>query len=81
MEHVALRGRLNHAEVSWWTRLILKMGALVNPDPEARRDELEGFDYVKKSNIDPVVRLAEQLRTQADRFGDSTLQSRIQRMP
>lgn len=66
MKHVALRGRLNHAELRWWVRLILKMGALVNPDPEAQREELEGFDYVKKSNIDPVLQLAEQLRMQAD---------------
>jgi menaquinone-dependent protoporphyrinogen IX oxidase len=63
MEHVALRGRLNHAEISWWIRMILKMGAWMNTDPQARREELEGFDYVDKSNIEPILQLAEQLRS------------------
>ena len=63
MEHVALRGRLDHANISWWIKMFLKMGALMNTDPEARRDELEGFDYVDKSNIAPILQLAKQLRS------------------
>ncbi len=37
MDHVALRGRLQPEKLSWWTRLILRIGAWRNPDPEASR--------------------------------------------
>lgn len=54
-EHFALRGRLDHSKVSWWVKLILRLGAMFNRDPEARKDELHGFDYVDKATIEPVV--------------------------
>jgi hypothetical protein len=57
MEHVALRGRLDHSKISWWTRMVPKMGALMNTDPQARTEELEGFDYVYKSSIAPILQL------------------------
>lgn len=63
MEHVALRGRLNHSKISWWIRLMLWMGALFNPDPEARKEERYGFDYMDKSSIEPIVRLVEQFQS------------------
>lgn len=63
MEHIALRGRLDHAKISCWIRMFLSIGALMNTDPEGRRDELEGFDYVDKSSIDPILHLAEQFRS------------------
>ena len=63
MEHVALRGRLRPKELSWWTRLILKIGAWKNKDPEARRQELEGFDFMDKSNIEPILKLVQQFES------------------
>ena len=57
MEHVALRGRLDHSKVSWWIRWTLWMGALFNPDPEASKDERYGFDYVDKASIEPILKL------------------------
>ncbi len=63
MEHVALRGRLDHAKISWWIRMFLKMGALMNTDPEARREELEGFDHMDRSSIAPILQLAERFRS------------------
>ena len=57
MEHVALRGRLDHSKVSWWIRSILWMGSLFNPDPEARKDERYGFDYVDKESIEPILKI------------------------
>ena len=62
MEHVALRGRLDHSKVSWWVRQMLWMGSLFNPDPDARKDERQGFDYVEKESIEPIVQLARQFK-------------------
>ena len=63
VEHIGLRGRLDHSKVSWWVRLTLKIGSLFNPSPEARKDERYGFDYMDKSSIDPIVRLVKQFQS------------------
>ena len=62
MEHVALRGKLDHSKVSWWIKLVLWIGSLFNPSPKASKDERYGFDYMEKSSIEPIVRLVEQSR-------------------
>ena len=62
MEHVALRGRLDHSKVSWWVRLMLKIGSLINPDPEASKDERYGFDYVDKESIEPILNRVRQFK-------------------
>ena len=54
-ERFAFRGRLDLSTMNWWTRTILKIGAAMNKDPEARREELEGFDYMDKAAIEPLV--------------------------
>lgn len=60
MEHVALRGRLDHSKVSWWVRLVLLIGSLINPDPKASKEERNGFDYVDKESIEPILKLVRQ---------------------
>ena len=65
MEHVALRGKLDHSKVRWWVRAILWMGALFNPDPDASKDERYGFDYMDKSSIEPIVRRVEQFQSKS----------------
>ena len=62
MKHVALRGRLDHSKVSWWVRMMLWMGSLFNPDPDARKDERRGFDYVNKGSIKPIVNMVRQIK-------------------
>ncbi len=62
MQHVALRGKLDHTKVSWWLRAILWVGSLFNPDPDASKDERYGFDYMDKSSIEPIVGLVEQFK-------------------
>ena len=62
MEHVALRGRLDHSKVSWWVRQILWMGSLFNTDPEASKDERYGFDYVDKESIQPILDLVKHFK-------------------
>ena len=64
VDHVALRGRLRHEEVSWWLRIMLRIGALMNRDPEARRDEIHGFDYVGRSTIAPIVALIHRYQSE-----------------
>jgi menaquinone-dependent protoporphyrinogen IX oxidase len=63
MEHVALRGRMDPKKLSWWVRLILKIGAWKNDDPEAKRQELAGFDFMDKSSIEPIPGLVQQFQS------------------
>jgi len=63
VEHVALRGRLDHTKVSWGVRLMLWIGSLINPNPDASKDERLGFDYMDKSSIEPIVKLIEQIQS------------------
>ena len=60
MQHVALGGRLDLKEMSWWIRLILRIGAWKSDDPEAKKMELGGFDLMDKSGIEPILRLVQQ---------------------
>ncbi len=62
MEHVALLGRQNPKELTWYDWLMLKIGGLKNPDPVARKEELKGFDYMDKASIEPILKLVEKLR-------------------
>ncbi|MEZ6001498.1 flavodoxin domain-containing protein [Hyphomonas sp.] len=54
-ERFGFQGKLDMDSVGWWTRTVLKIGAMMNKDPEGRKDELHGFDYMDKSAIDPLV--------------------------
>ncbi len=62
MNHVALRGRQIPEELTWYDRMMLKIGALTNKDPEARKQELKGFDFMDKSSIEPILKLAQQFQ-------------------
>lgn len=61
--HIALRGRQNPKELSWYDRLMLIIAAWWNPDPVASEEELRGFDYMDKKSIGPVVTLANELKS------------------
>ncbi len=65
MEHVALGGRLDHSKVSWWIRLMLWIGSLINPDPAASKEERYGFDHVDKNSIEPILKLVRQFEHSA----------------
>lgn len=62
MDHMALRGRMDPKTVSLWHRAILLIGAMKNKDPVARQEELDGFDYMDKSGIFPIVDQVRQLQ-------------------
>ncbi|MGI9615700.1 MAG: carboxylesterase family protein [Acidimicrobiales bacterium] len=61
MQHVALRGRWRREDLTRWDRMTLLMAAAVNRDPQARKEELEGFDYMERSSITPIVQMIETL--------------------
>ncbi len=62
VEHVALRGRWRREQLGLWHRITLLMAAMVNRDPQARKDELEGFDYVDRDSIAPIVERVRELQ-------------------
>ncbi|MEZ4993353.1 MAG: flavodoxin domain-containing protein [Saprospiraceae bacterium] len=59
MDYIPLRGRLIIKELKWYTRLLLRLGARQEKDPEAKKRMLEGFDFVKRENIEPILELVE----------------------
>lgn len=63
MDHVALRGRSRGLELTRWDRMIQVLGGLKNRDPQARKEELEGFDYMDKSSIEPIIDKVRQLQS------------------
>jgi len=63
MKHVALRGRQKPEELTFYDRIMLKIGAMRNPDPIARKEELYGFDYMDKSSIEPILKIVQQLQS------------------
>jgi len=60
--HIALRGRQIPKQLSWFDRMALKFAAKHNKDPQARKEELEGFDYMDKSSIAPIVDFVEKFK-------------------
>ena len=62
MEHVALRGKLDHSKVSWWVKVPLWIASIFNPDVQAGKDERYGFDYMDQSSIEPIVSLVRQFK-------------------
>jgi len=63
VKHVALRGKQKPEELTLYDRLMLIIGAMKNPDPVARKEELYGFDFMNKSRIEPILELIEQLQS------------------
>jgi len=62
MQHVALRGRMDPKQLSWGMQLIMRMGAFLNPDPKASKEERYGFDYMDQTSIDPIIELVDNLK-------------------
>ena len=62
MQHIVLRGRQNPKELNRWDRVMLIIGSMKNPDPVASKEELEGFDFMDKSSIKPIVELIRQFQ-------------------
>jgi len=65
MKHVALRGRQIPKELTWFDRIMLKIAAMRNPDPVVSKEEREGFDYMDKSSIEPIIKMINELQSSA----------------
>jgi len=63
MKHVALRGRQKPEKLTFFDRAMLKIGAMKNPDPVARKEELHGFDFMDKSAIKPILKIIHQFQS------------------
>ena len=62
VNHVALQGRLDRDSLPWWTRLTLRIGAMMNANKQAKQDELRGFDYMDKTSIAPIVAYVHEIQ-------------------
>lgn len=62
MHHVALRGRQIPEKLSFYDRMMLKIAGMANKDPVARKQELEGFDFMDKAGIAPIIKRIEELQ-------------------
>ncbi len=69
LQHVALLGRQNPRELTWWDRQMLIIGSKRNKDPEAAREELEGFEYMDKESIAPIVEWARKFENAVEFSG------------
>lgn len=63
MKHVALRGRQEPKELTWFDWVMLKVASLVNPDRAAGKQESGGFDFMDKSSIEPVLALVRSFQS------------------
>lgn len=62
MNHVALRGRQIPSQLSWYDRMMLIIASMANKDPVARKQEFQGFDFMDKSSIEPILNLVHHLQ-------------------
>lgn len=63
--HVALGGRQRPNDLTWFDWTMLKIAGYFNRDRKAAREERDGFDFVDKSAIAPIIEKIKAL--QADR--------------
>lgn len=62
VDHVALRGRQTPEELTMFDRTMLLLGSLLTRDKAVSRDERQGFDYLDKYSIDPVIQRISHLQ-------------------
>jgi len=53
-----LRGRVVINKLSWTDRLVVKLGAMMEKDPEKKALMRRGFDGVKRENVNPLIKAA-----------------------
>ena len=55
VEYVPLRGRLDLEEVPWLIRGLLKLAAGASKDPDTKKRMSEGFDYMDRGSLRPIL--------------------------
>ena len=61
IKYIPLRGRLNLKTLPFLVRLTLKIGAMIEKDPNAKKRMRQGFNYMDKSSIAPILRWVKKL--------------------
>ena len=51
-----LHGRILRKQLSWKDSFMLRLGAMLQKDPEAKKKMLQDFDDVRRENIIPLVK-------------------------
>lgn len=64
LDYQPLRGRLRLEELSWLMRFLLKLGARIEKDEEARQRMRTGFDFVKRENIRPILAWVREVKAE-----------------
>ena len=54
-KYVPLRGRLDVTALPWWVRTMLRLAARMSNDPEAARRMKEGFDFMDRDSLYPIL--------------------------
>ena len=54
--YIPLRGRLVLAQLPWWLRTMLRFAGKVSQDPEVRERMTQGFDYMDRNNLEPILK-------------------------
>lgn len=62
MRHVALQGRQIPSELRLFDRIMLKIAGYTNKDPVAKKQELQGFDFMNISSIEPILQLIQEFQ-------------------
>ena len=55
VEYVPLRGRLDLDEMPWLIRIMLKLAAKASRDPETKKRMSDGFDYMDRKSLNPIL--------------------------
>lgn len=63
MHHFALRGRQIRSDLNWYDWTMLTIVGLMNPNRQAAREERQGFDYMDRDSIQPIVDLIKDLQS------------------
>ena len=63
-----LPGRVVIRKLSWFDRLVLKVGAYMQKDPAKKAQMLHGFDRVKRENINDIIKNVLHFTTTEDVF-------------
>lgn len=61
LEYFPLQGKLKPGEVGWLLRFFLKLAARVEKDPAGKKRMKEGFDFVERRHISPIVEAIREL--------------------
>ena len=62
IQYVPLRGKMVIRELPWFIRLVLRIGAWKEKDPETKQRMRYGFDFMDKGSIQPIVEWLQKQR-------------------